>query len=108
MVLQAGIQAYVSDGIITQDELEKCTPEQLEFLIRKRSPGPGDRVSGRSSAGMASTAPPKQQPQTTNGTKLNGSSSSGNKPNGSSTTNGSKVNGSSRNGSKVNGSSNMS
>ncbi len=30
----------MADGLITQTELENCTADQLEFLIRKRSSSP--------------------------------------------------------------------
>lgn len=52
---QASIQAYVTDGVITEQELENCTPEQLEFLIRKRSPGPAGAASG--DGGAANVVP---------------------------------------------------
>jgi hypothetical protein len=45
--VQASIQAYVTDGVITEEELENCTPDQLEFLIRKRSPQPADAQQGQ-------------------------------------------------------------
>lgn len=36
-VLDAVIQGYVSDGLITREEASTMSPEQLEFLIRKRT-----------------------------------------------------------------------
>lgn len=36
-VLDAVIQGYVSDGIITREEAASMSPDQLEFLIRKRT-----------------------------------------------------------------------
>jgi hypothetical protein len=38
--LEATIQACVADGLITQQEAASCSPEQLEFLVRKRTGAP--------------------------------------------------------------------
>lgn len=36
-LLQARLQAYVQDGLLTPDEVASCSQTQIEFLIRKRT-----------------------------------------------------------------------
>jgi hypothetical protein len=55
------VEAYIANGILTQDEVAKCSPQQLEFLIRKRSPSPPARGEARATRAPA-TPKPKAPP----------------------------------------------
>ncbi len=54
-VLDAVIQGYVSDGLITREEAATMSPEQLQFLIRKRT-----RSDSPPPPAARHTAPPPQ------------------------------------------------
>lgn len=51
------VDGYVRDGLLSREEAERCSREQLEFLIRKRtgSPPAADSSSAPPSSAQAMT-----------------------------------------------------